>query len=335
MTAASQHPRDVLLGAQAGAVLLPVCDHYSGVEARMKKSLALQAEMAAEFGACVFDVTLDCEDGAPVGGEAEHAQLVTELAQASAPAMRVGVRVHPVDHPAFEADIATIAGRAGERLSHLMVPKVESLADVTRAVAALDAASASMLPLHVLIESPLAVHNAFAIAAHPRVQSLSFGLMDFVSAHAGAIPADGMGVAGQFSHPLVVRAKLAIASAAHAYGKVPSHCVVTEFSNVEALRAAAKRAAAEFGYTRMWSIHPSQIRPILEAFAPEEGQIEQAARIVDAAVRQAWAPVSIDGTLHDRASYRHFWQVLERAHATRRVLPSEAQVWFLPSSPNT
>ncbi len=39
--------------------------------------------MAEEFGACVFDVTLDCEDGAPVGGEAEHAALVTELALAA------------------------------------------------------------------------------------------------------------------------------------------------------------------------------------------------------------------------------------------------------------
>ena len=328
----SAHPRNVLLGVQPGAIVLPVCDHYSGVEARMKKSLALQAEMAQEFGACVFDVTLDCEDGAPVGGEAEHAQLVTELALAAAPAMRVGVRVHPVDHPAFEADIATIAGGAGQRLSHLMVPKVESVADVAKAVAALDAAGTSNLPLHVLIESPLAVHRAFDIAAHPRVQSLSFGLMDFVSAHAGAIPADGMGVSGQFSHPLVVRAKLEIASAAHAHGKVPSHCVVTEFSNVEALRAAAKRAAGEFGYTRMWSIHPSQIRPILEAFAPDEGQIALAVRIVDAAVRQDWAPVSIDGTLHDRASYRHFWQVLERAHATGRPLPAEAQAWFLSSN---
>ncbi|MCU4117642.1 HpcH/HpaI aldolase/citrate lyase family protein [Variovorax sp. N23] len=326
------HPRDVLLGAQAGAIVLPVCDHYSGVEARMRKSLALQAEMAEEFGACVFDVTLDCEDGAPVGGEAEHAQLVTELALAAAPGMRVGVRVHPVDHAAFEADIATIAGRAGSRLSHLMVPKVESVADVAKAAAALDAAGAAQLPLHVLIESPLAVHHAFDIAAHPRVQSLSFGLMDFVSAHAGAIPADGMGVAGQFSHPLVVRAKLEIASAAHAHGKVPSHCVVTEFSNALALRAAAKRAADAFGYTRMWSIHPSQIRPILEAFAPDEGQIDLATRIVDAAIRQNWAPVSIDGALHDRASYRHFWQVLERAHATGRPLPTEAQAWF--NTPN-
>ena len=46
MNNSSAHPRDVLLGAQAGAVVLPVCDHYSGVESRMRKSLALQAEMA-------------------------------------------------------------------------------------------------------------------------------------------------------------------------------------------------------------------------------------------------------------------------------------------------
>lgn len=322
------HPAEVLLGAQAGAVALPVCDHYSGVEARMRKSLALQADMAAEFGACVFDVTLDCEDGAPVGGEAEHARLVVELAQAAALGMRVGVRVHPVDDPAFEADVDTIAGQAADRLAYLMVPKVEQLSDVVRAVAALDAVGAGALPLHVLIESPLAVHHAFEIAAHPRVQSLSFGLMDFVSAHAGAIPAAGMGARGQFSHPLVVRAKLAIASAAHAYGKVPSHCVVTEFSNTDAMKDAARRAAHEFGYTRMWSIHPNQIRPILEAFAPDEAQIQIATQIIASAQEADWAPISFDGTLHDRASYRHFWQVLMRAHATGRSLPAPAAEWF-------
>jgi citrate lyase subunit beta/citryl-CoA lyase len=279
----------------------------------------------------VFDVTLDCEDGAPVGGEAEHAALVTELALSAAPGMRVGARVHPVDHASFPADVMTIAGRAGHRLSHLMVPKVESIDDVREAVLALEAVGAEALPLHVLIESPLAVHHAFEIAAHPRVQSLSFGLMDFVSAHGGAIPADGMAAAGQFTHPLVVRAKLEIASAAHAHGKVPSHCVVTEFKDTDAMRASARRAAAEFGYTRMWSIHPNQIRPILEAFAPDERQIQIATKIIAAAALAAWAPVSIDGTLHDRASYRHFWQLLERGHATGRSLPSEAQAWFAPA----
>ena len=233
------HPRDVLLGAQASGVVIPVCDHYSGVEVRMRKSLQLQAEMTQEFGTCVCDVTLDCEDGAPVGGEAEHAALVTELVLSADANARVAVRVHAVDHPSFEADIAAIAGKAGQRLSHIMIPKVESVADVERAELALLSAGAKDLPIHVLIESPTAVHNAFAIAGHARVQSLSFGLMDFVSTHNGAIPAQAMQSAGQFSHPLVVRAKLEIASACHAHGKVPSHCVVTEFSDTNAMRAAA------------------------------------------------------------------------------------------------
>ena len=325
------HPRNILLGAQAGSVQLPVCDHYSGVEARMRKSLQLQADMTQEFGTCVFDVTLDCEDGAPVGGEAEHAALVTELAlttAAAAPGARIAVRVHPVDHPSFDADMAHIAGRAGRVLTHIMVPKVETVADVDRAQAALITAGAANLPLHVLIESPAAVHRAFEIAAHPRVQSLSFGLMDFVSAHGGAIPADSMGIDGQFTHPLVLRAKLEIASACHAHGKVPSHCVVTEFKNPEAIRMAAQKAARELGYTRMWSIHPDQIRPILEAMAPSEAQIDQASAIILAAQAAQWAPISHAGQLHDRASYRFFWQLIERAHQTGRRLPEEIQLFF-------
>jgi citrate lyase subunit beta/citryl-CoA lyase len=65
------HPREVLLDAQAAAGVLPVCDHYSGVEVRMRKSLQLQAELGP-----VFDVTLDNEDGAPVGRELEHAVVI-------------------------------------------------------------------------------------------------------------------------------------------------------------------------------------------------------------------------------------------------------------------
>ena len=323
------HPRDILLGAQAQTGLLPVCDHYSGVEARMRKSLQLQAEMMEEFGACVFDVTLDCEDGAPVGGEADHAALVVALVALASDKARVAVRVHALDHPAFEADIASIAGKVGHRLSHIMVPKVESASDVNRAVAALAAVGQADVPLHVLLESPAAVHHAFEIAAHPRVQSISFGLMDFVSSHGGAIPGHAMGSQGQFIHPLVVRAKLEIASSCHAWGKVPSHCVVTEFSDTAAMQAAARKAAREFGYTRMWSIHPSQIRPILEAFAPDEGEIENATKIIAAGAHNDWAPVSFEGQLHDRASYRYFWQVLARAHQTGCVLPAEVQPYFL------
>jgi citrate lyase subunit beta/citryl-CoA lyase len=344
------HPREVLLGAQGAAGFLPVCDHYSGVEARMVKSLQLQAEMMEEFGACVFDVTLDCEDGAPVGGEKDQANMVAALANTAqaAPELiansvhrRLGVRLHAVDHPAFEADVEIVVGGAAQSLSYIMVPKVESVADVERAVAALDAVvrpgqRPTPLPLHVLIESPAAVQRAFDIAAHPRVQSVSFGLMDFVSAHGGAIPSSAMGVRAatddqtldQFHHPLVLRAKTEISSACHAHGKVPAHCVVTEFRDADALVKAARFAATALGYTRMWSIHPSQIRPILQAFSPSSQEVDLAARIIGQAIEQEWAPISVQGSLHDRASYRYFWQVLERAHQTGGVLPESMQVYF-------
>ena len=330
------HPRQVLQGAQSGAALLPVCDHYSGTPLRMRKSLDLQAQLSEEFGRCVFDATLDCEDGAPVGAEAEQAHRIAELALEQARLTsegrrvnRVGARVHPVDHPAFESDVQTIVGRAGTVLDYLMLPKVESLADVERALTAIDRAGRSAralaglpaLPLHVLIESPGALAQVVAIAAHPRVESLSFGLMDFVSAHGGAIPASamaydasGQGGLDQFSHPLVRRAKLEIAAACHAHAKVPSHCVVTEFRDAAALERAAQQAAQALGFTRMWSIHPDQIRPILRAFAPPAQAIEQAQRIIEAALAQDWAPIAVDGVLHDRASYRYFWNLLESAH---------------------
>ncbi|MDO1475882.1 HpcH/HpaI aldolase/citrate lyase family protein [Comamonas thiooxydans] len=332
MTKEMVHPATVLLDAQGGAQRLPVCDHYSGVEARMRKSLQLQAEMMQEFGTCVFDVTLDCEDGAPVGQEAEHARLVVELANGAAQGARVAARVHAVEHAHFQADMDIIAGGAADKLCHIMIPKVESVDDVIKAEAALQRATDKRVPLHVLIESPAAVQQAFDIAAHPAVQSISFGLMDFVSAHGGAIPASAMTAQGQFEHPMVVRAKLEIAAACHAHGKVPSHCVVTEFKNPEALQACAQKASRELGYTRMWSIHPDQIRPILRAFAPAEDEVLQAAQILTSAAVQNWAPISFGGVLHDRASYRYFWQLLERAHQTGQVLPVEVQPWFAPAS---
>lgn len=321
----------------------------------MRKSLALQAEFTEEFGACVFDVTLDCEDGAPVGGELEHAQMVAELALearavvpsgASRAPPRIAVRVHAVDHPAFEQDIEVLLGRAGSAFCHVMIPKVEAVADVVRAAWIIDQVHRSIdgagrLPLHALIESAAAVHRAFDIAAHPRIQSLSFGLMDFVSSHGGAIassamhfdPTGGLSGLDQFHHPLVVRAKLEIASACHANGKVPSHCVVTELGDTGVTMAAAQQAAM-FGYTRMWSIHPEQIRGIVTALAPTPHEIELAVRVVSAGSAEQWAPVAINGRLHDRASYRYFWHLLERAHQTGCKLPDSVDVFFSDSQPS-
>ncbi len=321
-------PADVLLDAQAARVRLPVCDHYSGVLARMEKSLLLQTQMIEDLGVCVFDVTLDCEDGATVGAERDHAQLVSELIAKRSPKARVAARIHAVDHPHFEDDVDLIVGKVGSMMSHVMIPKVEQVADIQRVALALDRVGAAHLPIHALIESPQAVHQAFDIAAHPRVESLSFGLMDFVSAHAGAIPASGMTMKGQFEHPLIVRAKLEIASACHAHGKTPAHGVVTEINDLVAIAKSASDAHLRLGYTRMWSIHPSQIEPIIEAMSPSQDAIHEASAILLAAKAADWGPIRHEGRLHDRASFRYYWQVLERARDTARVLPQEVMVFF-------
>jgi len=309
---------------------IPVCDHYCGIEERMRKSLALQAELGP-----VFDVTFDCEDGAPVGGEAEHVRMALELLVSSENRFgRVGVRVHPVDHAAFADDVDTLIKGAGSRLPYLTVPKPRDLADAKQAVQFIDAAAVRHHmtqgpPVHFLIETHGALRDVFAIAALPRVQSLSFGLMDFVSAHQGAIPVSAMGVQGQFEHPLVRRAKLEISAACHAAAKVPSHSVVTEFKHVKAIQEAARRAAHEFGYLRMWSIHPSQVQPIVEVFAPTVAELDEAIEIISAAEAAHWAPIRHRDTLHDRASYRYYWQIIERARRTAQPLPAEIeQAWF-------
>ena len=332
MTAATVHPRDALFDADEPAPpALPVCDHYAGVEARMRKSLALQGELGP-----VFDVTLDLEDGAALGGEVEHALLIAALlASADNRFGRVGVRLLPVHHPTFE-DSARAVLDAARAPAYLMLPKPRHAADVDEAARAIDALGAATVPLHALIETHGALREVDAIAAHPRIESLSFGLMDFVSAHRGAIPASAMGVKGQFEHPLVVRAKLQIAAACHAHAKVPSHCVVTEFKHLRALSDAATLACRQFGYTRMWSIHPDQIKTIVEAFTPSTAEVDQAIEIIMAARDAHWAPIRHkhggQDTLHDRASFRYYWQIIERAHRTSYAdgpqLPAEVRAAF-------
>jgi len=337
-TSRAVHPRAALFDAGEAATPLPVCDHYAGVEARMRKSLELQAELGP-----VFDITLDLEDGAPVGGEREHAALIAELVTSPQNSFgRVGARLPPVDHPAFGDCAATLVQRCGARLAYLMIPKPRGLDELQRGIAHIDtlaggAGLARPIPLHALVETHGALREVWALATHPRIESLSFGLMDFVSEHRGAIPASGMSAKGQFTHPLVVRAKLEIAAACHAAAKTPSHCVVTEFKHAAALQEAATLACRQFGYTRMWSIHPAQIRPIVDAFTPSVAEVDQAIEIITAAQAAGWAPIRHHDTLHDRASFRYFWHVLERAHRTSYVggaqLPAEVRRAYFAETP--
>jgi citrate lyase subunit beta / citryl-CoA lyase len=322
-------PADVLFDGEPQPAVLPPCDHYAGSEKLMKKSLALQAQLGP-----VFDITLDCEDGAQVGQEAEHAELVASLVGGEEDRFgRVGVRIHDFDHRAWRDDVRIILRHAKKAPAFIMLPKIRSVFDAAEMVAFIEASRcefgiAQAIPCHLLIETHGALADAFDLAAMPGVESLSFGLMDFVSAHNGAIPDSAMRSPGQFDHPLVRRAKLEIAAACHAHGKVPSHNVSTEVRDMSIVANDAARARNEFGYTRMWSIHPEQIRPIVEAFSPRDAEIALAAEILLAAQHAQWGPTRHGDTLHDRASYRYYWSVLRRAKATGHAVPDDCASWF-------
>lgn len=318
------HPSEVLFQGLCQPLTLPACDHYAGSEALMRNSLTLQHETGP-----VFDITFDCEDGAAAGNEAAHAAMVGALiAGAENRFSRVGVRVHDISSPFFSADCELILNACAPQLAYLTLPKVNSLAEVqaaaTQIKALAHAAGREHLPLHVLIETHGALADVYAIAALPEVECLSFGIMDFVSAHYGAIPASAMRSPGQFSHPLVTRAKLEMAAACHAHGKVASHNVTTEIKDTAVVANDANRALAEFGYTRMWSIHPNQIKPIIKAFTPRNSELNEAITILLEAQRVQWSPIQQHGRLHDRASYRYYWTILQRAKFCGLNLPESA-----------
>lgn len=327
------HPSEVLFQGNRQPLLLPACDHYAGSEKLMRKSIALQQELGP-----LFDITLDCEDGASAGNEAAHARLVAELLGSDDNKFnRIGARVHDVGSPFFAQDVEIICA-AAQRLAYLVLPKVNGAQEVVDAIALVNQHAAKAgrnadnpVPIHVLIETHGALRQAYDIAAIAQVQCLSFGIMDFISSHYGAIPGAAMRTPGQFTHPLVVRAKLEISAACHAHGKVPSHNVTTEIKDTAVAANDAQRAAAEFGYTRMWSIHPNQIKPIIKTFTPRLSEVNEAAAILLEAAAVQWGPIAQNGRLHDRASYRYYWTVLQRAKLAGLTLPESVAALMNPA----
>jgi citrate lyase subunit beta/citryl-CoA lyase len=79
----------------------------------------------------------------------------------------------------------------------------------------------------------------------------------------------------------------------------------------------------------MWSIHPMQIQPIVDAMKPELADVRDAASILLAAQAANWGPIDYAGELYDRASYRYYWEVLQKARVAGMPLPAPAlQAFF-------
>jgi citrate lyase subunit beta/citryl-CoA lyase len=323
------HPNQALFGGEKPFPVIPSCEHFAGSEKLILKALALQDTLGP-----IFDITCDCEDGAAAGQEREHAEMIVRVVNSAANKHHMaGVRIHDYTHAAWKQDVDILVEGAGKLLAYITIPKSTRAAQTAEMIAYIQKVAAASgitraIPVHALIETHGALHEVHEIAALPWIQVLDFGLMDFVSGHHGAIPASAMRSPGQFEHRLLARAKAEVVAAALAHGVVPAHNVTLDLKNAETTFADASRARNEFGFMRMWSIYPTQIQAIVDAMKPDYSEVTVASNILLAAQAAGWGPIQYDGELHDRATYRYFWEVLQKAKLTRMEIPAEAEAAF-------
>ena len=294
------------------------CEHIAGNEKFIKKGFKLQEQFLAADQTSHVDLTLDLEDGAPVGKEEELRAMCAELLHSKDNTLhQVGVRIHALTSPHACRDLEELITKAGNHIKYITVPKIRSASDARWAQGLIQhyASSANLsrtIPLHLLIETNSALSNLSTIARLSNVETFDFGLMDFVSQCGGVIPASAMRSPDQFTHPLITSTKQHIALTALHNGIVPSHNVTVDFRNAEQVYNDARTARTLYGFLRMWSIHPEQIAPIISGILPTDDERDEAKQILEKAARASWGPIEHNGRLHDRASYRYYWSIISR-----------------------
>lgn len=329
MTQTLVHPRDALFKGEKPFPIVPACEHFAGSEKLIVKALEQQEKLGP-----IFDITCDCEDGAPAGKEQEHAEMIVRVQNSEKNKFKMaGVRIHDYSHPHWKKDIDILVEGIGEVTAYITIPKSTCAAHAAEMVEYIQTVAAKNkikreIPIHILIETHGALKEVATIAALPWLQVLDFGLMDFVSGHHGAIPAACMRSPGQFDHRLLARAKTEVVAAALMNGVVPAHNVTLDLKNTYATYQDAYRARNEFGFLRMWSIYPAQIQSIVDAMKPDYSEVQDAAAILLAAQAADWGPIQYAGELHDRATYRYFWEILQKAKLSNLPLPEAADSAF-------
>ncbi|MBL8032677.1 MAG: CoA ester lyase [Leptospiraceae bacterium] len=324
------HPNDALFAGEKPFPVIATCEHFAGNEKMIMKAFSFQDEKGP-----VFDITQDCEDGAPTGQEKAHAEMIVRLTNSEHNKHNMaGARIHDYTSKYWKQDVDILVAGAGERLAYITIPKPTTYEQVKEMVEYIQAAAKKAgikreIPIHVLIETHGALRDVEKIATLPWLQVIDFGLMDFISGHHGAIALSNMKSPGQFDHKLLARAKANCVAAALANGVVPAHNVTLDLKNFEQTKADASRARNEFGFLRMWSIYPTQIDAIVEAMKPDLSEVKKGVAVLLAAQDAAWGPIQHEGELHDRATYRGFWTIVQRARLTGIDIGAEAtKRWF-------
>lgn len=327
------HPNEALFESGKSLPIIASCEHFAGSEKLIGKAMQMQEKLGP-----VFDITCDCEDGAETGKEVEHAEMIVRMVNSEANKYEMaGTRIHDYSHPDWKQDVDILVPGAGEKLAYITIPKTEAYENTLEMVEYIQAKAKESgiereIPIHVLVETHGALRDVNKLATLPWLQVLDFGLMDFVSGYQGAIPAINMRSPGQFEHKLIARAKTELAQAALSNNVIPAHNVTLDLKNPYQTYLDASRARNEFGFMRMWSIYPTQIQAIVDAMKPDFSELVDAQNILLKAQDANWGPIQYAGELHDRATYRYFWELVQRAHFSGTKLMDEVEQRFFEAS---
>ena len=252
-------------------------------------------------------LVLDLEDAVtPERKDAVREVVAGWLGEADFRGKETLVRINPLQTAWGEADLtATMA--APPRA--YMVPKpetVEGLGAIDAALSALERQHghpAGAVGLILIIETPLGVLNAPALACCRRVSALTWGAEDLAASLGAASNRD---IRGRYLPPFQHARTQTLLSAAAA-GVQAIDTVTVNFRDEDGLRRDCKEAAA-VGFTGKLSIHPSQIDVVNAVFSPAPEQIAEAQALVD-----AFAQAQADG----RMAFTFNGQMVDAPHLAR------------------
>jgi citrate lyase beta subunit len=269
---------------------------------------ALEKARTLPADALIFDL----EDAvAPDAKEAARANVVAAARSRGYGRREIAIRCNGLATPWGKADVAAIAGSGADAL---LVPKVESAADVAAIVTLLDQAGAPpSMAVWAMMETPRGILRAEEVAgSHPRLQLLVMGTNDLVK--------DMRARHTPMRLPMVTALGIGML-AARAHGLTILDGVYNDIQDAEGFRAVCQQGL-EMGFDGKTLIHPSQVEPCNEVFAPSAGELEMAGRIV-AAFRAAQAEgkgvVTVDGRMIENLHVEQAERALALAAAIREL----------------
>jgi len=251
---------------------------------------------------------LDLEDAVAPDAKAQaRAQVAAALKQGGYGHRECIVRINALDTPWGHDDVVALAQAGADAV---LLPKVQSAAQLAALAQALDAAGAPPdLPLWAMAETPLGFLRLDAIAGgHPRLTAIVVGTSDLVKdLHARHTPGR--------EETLLARS-LAV-MAARAYGLAVLDGVHLDL-NDDAGYTAACQQGRDQGFDGKTLIHPKQIAAANAAFAPTDSELALARKRLDA-WRQAQAAgqgvAVVDGALVENLHAEEAERVLALAAA--------------------